>query len=314
MPDPGPGRTPDPDPGPGPGDPPAPTPDPDPEPSPDPPGAPPAPRPGTCDFRGGDLGTGGDRCDPGESRFFVVSQQAFSRVSGNRTFGFDLDGRVSDETDPRGCFVPDQSGFDGTRGIDNVLGNDLPTLESVTGSNLDDGLRRAVQQGEVVTVLELRNLTGSILDDDCVDLYVHDAVYLSGVPALDDTGAPVAGQEIALLEDSSRHFAAAHIVDGVLRASGGAFPMGIDISGGKFLIDIQAAELSVDVRGGNGLVGGELYVRDFVRGAECSLVPFPPDLVMSVLTGAADLRPQPSGECAAFSVQMLFSQVVANPG
>ncbi len=303
---------PDPGPGPGPDDPPAPVPDPDPEPSPDPPGAPPAPRPGTCDFRGGDLGPTGDVCEPAGSRFYVVSRQAFSRVSGERTFGFDLDGRVSDDRDPLGCFSADQIGFDGTRGIDNLLGRELPLLESVTDTDLDIGLRQAIELGQVVTVLELRNLSSSEVDD-CVDLYIHDAVYPTGDPVLDATGVPVAGQEVDLLEGTSRHFTAAVLTGGVLRASGGAFPMGIDISGGKFIIDIQAAELSVDLRRGNGLVGGELYVRDFVRGAECSLVPFPPDLVNDVLTDVADLRPLPSGECAAFSVQMLFNQVSTRP-
>jgi len=306
APDPGPGPAPAPPPDPAP----EPTPDPDPEPSDDPPGAPPEPRPGTCDFRGGDTGPVGDRCEPEGSRFFLVSQQSFSRVNGDLTFGFDLDGRDSDESDPLGCFSADHTGFDGVRGIDNVLGRDIGLLESVTDSNLDEGLHRAIEEGQLVTVLELRNLSGSS-EDDCVDLYLHDGRYPSGRPVLDADGVPAPSQEVVLLEGTSRHFAAAHVVDGVLRASGGAFPMGIDISGGKFLIDIQAAELAVDLALGNGLAGGELYVRDFVRGAECSLIPFPPDLVDSVLTGAADLRPLSSGECAAFSVQMLFSQVAA---
>lgn len=291
---------------------PAPVPDPDPTPTTPPGGAPATPRPGTCDFRGGPSGPAGDRCAGGGTRFYRVSSQAFSRDFEGRSAGFDLDGRNSDATDVLGCGVPDFLDFNGAPGIDNVLGSEAEVLESITSSDFDAAHFDALASGGLVTVLELRNFASSE-SADCVDLYVHDGV-LSGPQVLDAEGRPAADQEVTLLANSGRHFGAAHIVDGVLRASGGAFPMGVDISGGKFYIDIQAVELAVVIGAsggpvGGGLIGGELRVADFVRGAECGHVPYPADLVHSVLTDASDLRPQPDGTCASFSVAMHFTQV-----
>jgi len=279
-------------------------------PNPEPPGAPPEPRAGTCDFRGGDSGPATELCEPAGSRFYLISRLRFSDVTADgRTAAFDLDGRVSDMGDAQGCFVPDETGFDGRRGLDNVLGANLETIESITDSDFTAALAADISAGRLVTVIELRNVSSSS-EDDCIDLYVHDARYPSGGPVLDREGVPVDNQPVELIPNTARHFSAAHIVPiGRIRASGGSFPMGIDISGGKFLIDIQAAELDIDHHGGTGLVGGELRVADFVRGAECGRVPFPPDLVDSFLTDAADLRPQADGTCASFSVAMQFSEV-----
>jgi hypothetical protein len=256
----------------------------------------------------------------GVTRFFAldalrVSREAPTRVSD----GFDLDERLSDDTDPAGCFQPDFRSPDGFLGVDNQLAVLAPTLDSATGVPMDATLDTAVRTGAILLVLELRHLdVTDPASDGCVDVYLHDARTLdSPLPRFTAEGRLAPNQRFALLPGSARYYSDGRFVDGELSTSRtGAFPMLISSASTDkgALFDIVAARMRLRLTDSGltrGLVGGALVTDGTALAFICAVPSFPPDLVRNTLASLADLDVDPRGDCQSMSATLTFGGVPA---
>jgi hypothetical protein len=84
--------------------------------------------------------------------------------------GFNLDGLVSDGSDPEGCFQPDYRGPppDRTAGIDNQVVILAPLVETAVGEDLDRVSRRAIGAGRIEPFVEALRASVAGLPRDLV--------------------------------------------------------------------------------------------------------------------------------------------------
>jgi hypothetical protein len=124
---------------------------------------------------------------PDEPEVAVISTLEILReLSEGRSNGWNLDGVVSDENDPAGCFLTDLVHSDGTPGIDNSFGGLLPALEAAGGAAISALIQASVDSGELLILLEVIEN-----DDGCVDLNVLRGI---GEPAIGGHGKILPGQ------------------------------------------------------------------------------------------------------------------------
>ena len=126
-----------------------------------------------------------------ESEVVVVRELTFLReVEDGVSSGFNLDGAVSDEGDPEGCYRSDLVSPDGTPGIDNAFSNVLPALELTEASALEPLIKAAIDEGRLLLMLEMSGIDDRV-SDDCVDMHFSRSI---GPPALGGDGFILPGQ------------------------------------------------------------------------------------------------------------------------
>jgi|GEM_PF-637267 len=102
-----------------------------------------------------------------EHTTYVVSRMSFTFDEPEGTApGFDLDGVVSNGTDGSGCNVEDQTGPDGTPGIDNQLARFMPFIEAAGINQLPDYLQGAILEGGISMVAVVEGVDDFDNDDD----------------------------------------------------------------------------------------------------------------------------------------------------
>ena len=83
-----------------------------------------------------------------EVHSFLLTELYQNFVEDGVSIGFNLDHRISDETDPQGCYQSDFVDPQGKQGIDNGYGSLLPFFEAsevdVYGNLLEDGFTNEV--------------------------------------------------------------------------------------------------------------------------------------------------------------------------
>ena len=223
----------------------------------------------------------------------TIGQWRFARSaldgSPNIVPGFDLDGHVSTDTDPEGCFTPDFTSPrpDRERGVDNQLGpftRHLPAAWYERGTGVNTSYRDAMLAGELTLELAF-----TITPEGCV------------------TG-------VSLVIDGVAHaFVTDEIVRGRIRAhSSAAIPLPVYGGIDPVQLPIAAgAPLVIHYRGSTaatGTLGGVLETTNVAMafqtmwGSDAD-----GEYVRSLFEGQADLAPDASIMCQAISCAWTFS-------
>lgn len=229
---------------------------------------------------------------------------------GSTSMGWDLDGIVSDDLDPSGCFISDLSHPDGTPGIDNAFGGLLPALEATQGAALGALIQRAVDSGELLLLLELANL-----GDQCLDFNV---VRGAGAPALGGHGKILPGQTYDVNPDqpgfagpcaATDNGTVVRLDDFTMRLPLKIFDESIDLT----LLDGRFEMHRRDDGSYRGIFAGGVTTAE-IRANMASLdgigeeVPL---LIETAMDNRADLEPDANGFCSRISVGFTFEAVSA---
>jgi len=261
------------------------------------------------------------------SKTFVVDVMDVGRENPTGVApGFDLDMRVSDDTDAQGCFQPDFTSPEGAAGIDNQLAVLAPTIESAAGTDLAASISDSIAGGTILIMPIIENLDDNI-NDSCVNLtLLLGKVPGGGAPALNTAGTLASGQTFDIDPNSYDasgnpliHLASAEVVNGHLQAGPVDISLALPVSGSTLTLNIRHAIISFDIAAdgtaiSNGLLGGELIVEELITAAMAISDTLPIETLRGFLTSVADLSPNATGDCESLSVALVFSGIPAVEG
>lgn len=193
--------------------------------------------------------------------------------------GFDIDCRVSDDTDSTACFQLDYTSPDGHRGVDNQLG---PVAASAPIG--------ALEVSPPALDLEVFEIDPAGLDA-CFGARVIDTA----------SGEVIAASEYALPSKRGWYARLGPLSFALLIASSdAAVALPVDFPVGHLAIERQDGDTI------RGTLGGELSLDRIIPSAQ-ALYPGYEDETRSVLEGQADLHPVADGFCTAISIALTFS-------
>lgn len=289
---------------------------------------------GGTDAGGTDTGGGMDAttgtplpgdCAAGEC-VFVVNDLAIPDVmvmgGAEIAQGFNLDDRVSDETDIQGCMQPDFMSPDGREGIDNQLATLKPSLSGFVG-DLDMTISDALADGSVILLMELSGADSTEDPDVTLNLYLGE-VPGGGAPMLAD-GKIAPGQTFDIdpvsVDASGNPLVSvpAATVGGRVTAGPLDLPLTLAIDATTTVtLNIRQATVEATVTDGaltDGIIGGELGIDEIVSLAEeLGAGGVDPGTIRGILEPIADLNPDAEGICQSVSVGLTFGAVSAMKG
>jgi hypothetical protein len=182
--------------------------------------------------------------------------------------GADVDGVVSDRTDPDSCRRVDQVAPDGTPGIDNELGDLWVSVEELIGDKLEGILETAVKEGSIMILLELEGVD-DLQNDDCVTVHIFRG---AGRPDLGTDFEILQNQTFDIHEESPHSVAVAgRIEDGVLTAGPFDAAVPILVYTVFFTARVHDAQLRLDLNEdgtGSGFLGGGMEVEQLMEVGE----------------------------------------------
>ena len=246
-----------------------------------------------------------------EAEVLVVNTLELLREEDGRVSeGWDLDGVVSDESDPVGCFIPDLFHPDGSPGIDNAFGGLLPALEATEGAAIGALIQASVDSGELLLVMELVDM-----GDDCVDLNV---VRGGGVPAIGGHGKILAGQtyDRDVTQPGFEGACAADDNGQVVRVSDFTMRLPLNIFDESIDLTMLDGRLEIHRRGDGGYRGifaGGVATAE-IRANMALLDGIGdeiPQIMETAMDARADLLPDANGFCSRISVGFTFEAVSA---
>jgi hypothetical protein len=227
--------------------------------------------------------------------------------------GFNLDGLVSDESDPGGCFRPDLVDSEGNPGIDNAFSNILPALELTEASAVEPLIKAAIDEGRLLLMITMDGVAGRT-ENDCVNLVLSRA---SGPPALGGDGMILPGQTYDHDPDAPQSVMECGVLsDGLLTATPlnirlplQVFDERVDVSLFDGIFEIEMSEDGFyHGRFGGGIDIAALMANiDTFDGVGDEVL----DLLDSILGINADLMPDENGVCQRLSVAFEFEAVSA---
>ena len=249
-----------------------------------------------------------------EPNLHIVRTIGFVGADGNVSEGLDLDGVVSDASDPTGCFKGDYVSPEGTEGIDNQFAALLPALELAAGSDSINGLiERSIHSGNLLLMLGARHVDDPI-DDECVAVSVWRA---KGEPLIDGLGEVTRNQSFDIDQDvPSFHFTELSLDDGYYEAGPFDFDLPIVIDNFDLFLSLKDARLRYRVQpdgSAKGILAGGLLQDDLtgiievVGGASGAVL----NLIETQVARNRDLLPNEEGQCQAISVSLAFEATPA---
>ncbi len=260
--------------------------------------------------------TVGPSCAPTKPRAFVISTLGFTRVDtmNGTAPGFDLDGVVSDGTDPASCLKKDFLGPDGAKGVDNQLASLIPDVEKILGNAVDGLIQGAINNGDLLILLEVDGAK-SMQDASCADLTVKLG---RGKPTLGTDGVIEAYQTFDVDGGGEvSHGTLGKIEDGVLTVGPFELAIPIAIFDVAFTIHVHDAlfRLTVDAEDGilkGGFVGGGVVPQEILDGVKdgAGVDKYIPVLTL-VLNNSTDLKPDAEGTCTQLSAALQITAVEA---
>jgi len=213
--------------------------------------------------------------------------------------GFNLDGRVSEDTDAQGCFHPDFTGPppDNNPGVDNQWGP----------SSASTGLGPENLAAEMALTAEVSGIDDLVSDPTVSVRLFYAAAPGGGDIERDGAGAPVTCQQV--IEDAAAPMTTltGSITDGRLEA-GPAFgfaihtaledgtPWSFPLDGVRIRFNIAPEAIDAGVMGGSTTVDDAVAAVVAVGGED-----IPETLARSIFEGQADLFPDGAGECQSIS-------------
>ncbi len=145
---------------------------------------------GVVDGGAGGQGAGACAAPPCAPRIAVARALAFQTEMGGVSRGFDLDGRVSGDSDMASCNQTDFTSPEGTPGVDNQFSVLANTLANIAGDAVQGLIRGAINDGTLLILLRLDGVDG-LADDPCVDVTLVPGV---GKPLVGTDGMVLQGQ------------------------------------------------------------------------------------------------------------------------
>lgn len=251
-------------------------------------------------------------------RLYVLSSIRMEASDGTRASGLDLDGL--DSSGEGATCVDRHADLQSVRdpaehGVDNAMAVQVPNFQRLLGDEcapgtedcLADILARGIASGELLVVVEVRDIHSFVNDD--VEVVLHRATS-AGAPLLID-GALAPDQTFAL--EPLATAAHASIEAGTLRASFDApFPIDLPLGEVTWTLPVRTARLEAsidlaDLR--DGVLAGGLDVDEVVRTTMCDPTACDPGLLDSF----ADLSPRPGDptRCAEVSFALDVGAVSA---
>lgn len=248
-------------------------------------------------------------CGVAEPRAFVISKLAFTRVDPEKGTapGFDVDGVVSDGTDPASCMKKDFVGPLGEKGVDNQLAALIPDVEKILGNAVDGLIQGAIDNGDLLILAEV-NGAQSLENDDCVDLTIKIG---EGKPTLGTDGVIEAYQTFDVDPAGEvSHGTGGKIEAGVLTIGPFELAIPIAIFDVAFTLHVHDALFRLRVSGedgtpNEGFLGGGVVPQEILDGVGqgAGVDKYIPVLTI-VLNGSADLAVNADGTCTQVSAAL----------
>lgn len=238
---------------------------------------------------------------PPPTRLAVARTLKFARQDDGVSLGFDLDGRISDRRDRESCSQPDFVTPDGEPGIDNALAWVVPLIERVGGAALESLVQAAINEGDLLVMLEIDGIDSLDYDDD-VTLTLLRGV---GLPYVGTDDRIEQWQTFDVDGEAPWSRAPATIVDGILEAGPVEIELPIYVFDFEFLVTVTEARVRMVIgedgpqwamMGGIVLMENLLYIANNIEGGQNI-----PGTLDTVGRTFADMLPQEDGTCAGLS-------------
>jgi hypothetical protein len=280
----------------------------------------------------------------GPSYFYAINALDIARPTPEGiAAGFNLDSRVSDDTDESTCFHADFTSPppDNEPGIDNQLG---PIIDAVGGSfDVAGSVRDAIAAGDLIILVELTDvddltndpLVGLSLllaarktcmaDADCTTSWTCDTMAMECRPPVDAMMVITPGGTFDVATTSYMADGTTPLIhiDGAIvsgRFRGGPLDINLvlPVMGTELALNIRTAQVRFNPTATvltNGVIGGALDVEETVT-ALVAVAPdtIPESLARSVLSAQADLEIDAEGACQSVSIGLTVSGVTAMKG
>lgn len=254
-----------------------------------------------------DTGLEAASCDGGASFTWVMTAMRFSEMDDQgRTWGFDVDGHVSDSGDDEGCYKADFTDPDGNEGIDNAVSGLLSAVEGQFPevSAVSTLIQDSINSGDLLLLFTVSGVD-DLVNDDCVTVSVFRG---EGEPFIGTDGAILDSQSFARsdLPPNSTVVDAA-IVDGKLTAHGLDLILPVKILDVELAFNIDDASVRINLSEDDnieidGFFGGGVPKADVnVLSKEGDLGELA-DFIPGAVSLAADLFPDENGSCTELSI------------
>ena len=256
--------------------------------------------------------TSAERTGDAETRVAVVSTLLFGRRDDGVAWGFDLDGRVSDDRDAEGCYQEDLVDPEGRDGVDSAFSKLVPVLELTEAAAVEGLIQDSIASGELLLLAEVSGIDDP-LDDDCVDVRLWRG---AGVPMLGTDGAILDYQTFPTDPDQAPgEVLCAQLIDGVVEARPFELALPIQVLDRSLIFTMKDAGLRVDLNDPEapfGHFGGGVPIAEIIDivdddGALAEIR----DLVIELVEGNADLDPDSDGQCQQLSIVFEFGATPA---
>jgi hypothetical protein len=251
-------------------------------------------------------------CTSSGEQSAVISQLTFERVNMGVSQGFDLDGRVSTESDSMSCNQADYTAPDGTAGIDNQASILFDAIDAATNNALTPAVQTAINNGQLLLTISLEHVDDP-MNDPCIDVVFRK---VTGMALVGTNGMLTPNQtfDVEPMQPTSTVHAA--IVNGVVDAGPFELSLPITVLTANFTITVHNAHLRLQVAADgslSGLVGGGISVADVIMIASGLKIGADTiDTIATTIRGVADLQfDAMAGECQQVSATIGVQTVPA---
>ena len=230
---------------------------------------------------------------------YVIDEITFERRSEEGTWGFDIDGEVSDSSDGIGCYHEDLVDPLGNRGIDNAMSGLVPALELTEAAALEPLIDEAIRNGNLVLILEHGEQSVAMHKGVGTPMVGTDGKLLDGQSFVVE---PEPLQEVMLVQEGNTWV-----------GSPFALQISLSIMGKDIDFDMSQGGIRVqenDDASIQGTFGGAIPLESLLVIADDEQVG-PNDLFRNLIETAADLFPDEQGQCQYFSMAFSFHAIPA---
>jgi hypothetical protein len=253
-----------------------------------------------------------DPCTAGELSRIVITGLAYTLPDENDQInGFDLDKYVTEIGDDEGCGHEDMTSPNGIEGIDSAWSRLAPVLDSIGASQIQDYLQAAIDNGDLLIVMEFSGLNGPLgpdLTDECAMLTLRRG---SGTPLMGNDGTILADQTFYLdTEVPSTNTVPVTFESGVMTAHGVDMTLPVQLLDEYVTLILNQSSLQFEIledHSVHGFFAGGLPIDALKeRIAEINDIGDLQEAIPAMVESAADLFPDDSDECTEISLGLDF--------
>jgi len=249
--------------------------------------------------------------DPADVHTVVISALTFGRtLDDGTTWGFDLDGRVSDSSDWEGCYRQDQISPEGVEGIDSAFTVLVPALEATEGAAVEGLIADSIVNGELILLLELTGVD-DLSNDDCVDATLYRG---DGTPLVGTDGHILDGQTFGVSETVAPVTGRGSIVDDQVTVRDISVSLPLQILDAELVLTMHDAAIRADLYSdgtASGYLAGAVPTHEITDIAYEEDVDSLAEIIEGLVNLSADLDPDDLGVCQSLSVTLEYEAIPA---